>query len=242
MRRTLRAAVTVSAATVVAVLGFAGVAQAHVTVNPSDAAQGGYARVAFRVPTESDTASTTKLEVALPADKPIASVAAMPVPGWTATTETSKLATPIKTDDGDTVTEAVTKITWTANSADTAIKPGQFQEFPVSLGPLPKTDKLVFKVLQTYSDGKIVRWIDETVEGQPEPEHPAPVLKLSAASGDTMSGAAASAGPTVAAKTDTKSSDSTGTAALIVAIVGGLLGLAGLVLGGLAFTRTRRTA
>jgi hypothetical protein len=39
-------------------------------------------------------------------------------------TETSKLATPIKTDDGDTVTEAVTKITWTANSTDTAIKPG----------------------------------------------------------------------------------------------------------------------
>jgi periplasmic copper chaperone A len=242
MRRTLRAAVTVGAATVVAVLGFAGVAQAHVTVNPSDASQGGYTRIAFRVPTESDTASTTKLEVALPADKPIASVAIMPVPGWTATMETTKLATPIKTDDGDTVTEAVTKITWTANSADTAIKPGQFQEFPVSLSPLPKTDKLVFKALQTYSDGKIVRWIDETVEGQPEPEHPAPVLKLSAASGDTMTGGTASAGPTVAAKTDTKSSDSTGTAALIVAIIGGVLGLAGLVLGGLAFTRGRRTA
>src|SRR5213076_3307680 len=112
-------------------------------------------------PTESDTASTTKLDVALPADQPIASVAIMPVPGWTATTQTSKLATPIKTDDGDTVTEAVTKITWTANSPDTAIKPGQFQEFPISLGPLPKTDKLVFKTLRTYSDGNIVRWIDD---------------------------------------------------------------------------------
>jgi uncharacterized protein YcnI len=242
MRRTLRAALAIGAVTVVGVLGFAGVAQAHVTVNPSDATQGGYARIAFRVPTESDTASTTKLEVALPADQPIASVATMPVPGWTATAETSKLATPIKTDDGDTVTEAVTKITWTANSADTAIKPGQFQEFPVSLGPLPKTDKLVFKALQTYSDGNIVRWIDETVEGQPEPDHPAPVLKLAAASSDTASGAKASTGPTVAATTGAKSSDSTGTAALTVGIIGAVLGAAGLVLGGLAFARTRRTA
>jgi uncharacterized protein YcnI len=237
MRRTLRVALTVGAATAVGVLGFAGVAQAHVTVDPSDAVQGGFARIAFRVPTESDTASTTKLEVVLPADKPIASVSTMPLPGWTATTETTKLATPIKTDDG-TVTDAVTKITWTASSADTAIKPGQFQEFPVSLGPLPKTDKLVFKVLQTYSDGNIVRWIDDTVEGQPEPEHPAPVLKLAGATNDTGAGA----GPTLVAKADTKTSDNTSNAALTIAIIGGILGLAGLILGGLAFTRTRRTA
>jgi hypothetical protein len=180
--------------------------------------------------------------VALPADQPIASVAVMPVPGWIATAETSKLATPIKTDDGDTVTEAVTKITWTANSADTAIKPGQFQEFPVSLGPLPKTGKLVFKALQTYSDGTVVRGIDDTVEGQPEPAHPAPVLKLAAASGDAMTAAGASPGPTVTAKADTKSSNSTGTAALTVGIIGAVLGLAGLILGGLAFARARRTA
>jgi uncharacterized protein YcnI len=243
MRRTLRAVLAISAATVVGVLGFAGVAQAHVTVNPNSATQGGYTRVAFRVPTESDTASTTKVEVALPADKPIASVSTMPVPGWTVTAEKrekSKLATPIKTDDGDSITEAVTKITWTANSADTAIKPGQFQEFPVSLGPLPKTDKLVFKALQTYSDGNVVRWIDDTVEGQPEPEHPAPVLKLAAASSDTATGAGA--GPSVAVKADTKTSDSSGAAALVVAIIGAILALAALILGGLAFTRGRRAA
>ncbi len=240
MRRILRAALAIGAVMALGVLGFAGAAQAHVTVNPRDAAQGGYARIAFRVPTESDTASTTKLEVALPADQPIASVSTMPVPGWTATTATSKLASPVKTDDGDTVTETVTKITWTANSADTAIKPGQFQEFPVSLGPLPKTDKLVFKALQSYSDGDVVRWIDDTVQGQPEPQHPAPVLKLAAASSDTATGA--SAGPTVAVKADTKNSDNTSTAALTVAIIGAVLGLVGLILGALAFTRTRRTA
>jgi hypothetical protein len=39
----------------------------------------------------------------------------------------------------------------------------------------------VLKTLQTYSDGTIVRWIDDTAAGQPEPEHPAPVLTLTAA-------------------------------------------------------------
>src|SRR5436305_15298050 len=74
MRRIFRATLTVGAVTTVAVLGLAGAAQAHVTVNPNSATQGGYARIAFRVPTESDTASTTKLEVQLPANQPIASV------------------------------------------------------------------------------------------------------------------------------------------------------------------------
>jgi uncharacterized protein YcnI len=242
MGRTLRGVLVVGAFSAVAVLGVAGVAQAHVTVNPNSAMQGGYTRVAFRVPTESDTASTTKVEVQLPLNQPIASVATMPVPGWTVTAETSKLATPIKTDDGDSVSEAVSKITWTANSADTAIKPGQFQEFPVSLGPLPKTDKLVFKALQTYSDGNVVRWIDETVDGQPEPEHPAPVLKLTAGSDDAGAPPAASGAPTVDVKADSKTGGGGGNAAaLTVGIVGGVLGLAGLILGGLAFVRTRRS-
>jgi hypothetical protein len=165
-------------------------------------------------------------------------VSTMPVPGWTVDVDKTKLATPIKTD-GDDITEAVTKITWTASSADTAIKPGQFQEFPVSLGPLPKTDTLVFKTLQTYSDGTIVRWIDDTVEGQPEPEHPAPVLKLAPAAA-VATGATASAGPTVAAQT-TSTGSSSGVA-VTFGIVGAVLGLAGLVLGLVALTRTRRTA
>ncbi|HEU5108334.1 MAG TPA: DUF1775 domain-containing protein, partial [Micromonosporaceae bacterium] len=70
-------------------------ASAHVTVNPREATQGGYTRVAFRVPTESDTASTTKVEVFLPDAAPIASVSIMPVPGWTAAVERKKPASPV---------------------------------------------------------------------------------------------------------------------------------------------------
>src|ERR1051326_1770135 len=168
-----RTAVLLSTAAV-SLVAAATVASAHVTVNPNTAQQGAYTKVSFRVPNEEKDQATTSLEIDLPADPPIASVSVKPVPGWTATATAGELATPIKTDDGD-VTQAVTKIVWTGGKID----PGQFQEFDVSLGPLPKdADQLVFKALQTYSDGNIVRWIDVPQAGQAETGPPAPLLPL----------------------------------------------------------------
>ena len=226
----------------ISLIAAASAAEAHVTVNPNTEPQGGYTKVSFRVPNEEANASTTSLEVDIPVDHPIASVSVRPVPGWTATTTTSTLPTPIKTDDGE-VTQAVSKIVWTGARID----PGQFQEFDVSLGPLPKdTDSIVFKALQTYSDGTVVRWIDLQQPGQPEPDHPAPVLHLtpaSAANGTTTGANTGSTAPTAptapttgpsvslaadgAAKSSGTSSDSdTGARTL---------GVAGLVVGALGF-------
>ncbi|MCU7728636.1 YcnI family protein [Actinoplanes sp. KI2] len=206
-------------------LALAAPASAHVTVNPNTATPGGYTKVTFRVPNEKDSANTTKLEVNLPAGQPVASVSIKPLPGWTAVADKTKLATPIKSDDGD-ITEAVTKITWTAD-ASSAIKPGQFQEFDVSLGPLPESGQMVFKALQTYSDGDIVRWIDDPTTDGTEPEHPAPVLKLTAATA-----------PAAAAPAATGSADSDGPDAFAVA--GFVAGLLGLILALLAFQRSAR--
>src|SRR3954468_1800414 len=125
----LKRAAVVAAAVAALTLALAGPASAHVTVNPNTATQGGYTKVTFRVPNETDSTDTTKLEVNLPTDTPVASVSLKPVAGWTAVTAKTKLATPIKSGDGE-ITEAITKITWTAQ-AGTAIKPGQFQEFDV---------------------------------------------------------------------------------------------------------------
>ncbi|MEV4561777.1 YcnI family protein [Kitasatospora sp. NPDC049285] len=213
-----------------AVLAAAVPAFAHVTVQPGTATQGGYTAVAFRVPDESDSASTTKLEVDLPADHPVASVSVQPVPGWTAVAEKTKLATPLKTDDGDEITESVSKITWTAD-ATAKIVPGQFQEFKVSLGPLPTdTDKLVFKALQTYDDGNVVRWIEEAKDGQPEPQHPAPVLTLTkaATSSDSHGMGAAPVAATPATSTSDSSARTLGVVGIVVGLVGTALGLLGL--------------
>ena len=218
-------AVGVTAATIVLVV--AGPVSAHVTVNPSTASQGAYTKVSFRVPTESDTVSTTKIEVDLPADTPIASVAIKPVPGWTVVAEKTKLPTPLKDDDGAQITEAVSKITWTA-STGSEIKPGQFQEFDVSLGPLPdKATAVVFKALQTYSDGSIVRWIDLPNADGSEPGHPAPTLKLAAAAAGnpTASAAPVRADGTEASTGGSKSGVGWGVAALVVAVVALVLGL-----------------
>jgi len=161
-------------------------ASAHVTVNPNSATQGGYATLTFKVPTERDDANTTKLEVDFPEDQPVAGVSYQPKAGWTVAVEKAPLTTPIKTDDGE-LTERVSKITWTADD-DAVIKPGEFDTFPISVGPLPTADQMVFKALQTYSSGEIVRWIDEVAAGSTaEPEHPAPVLKLTPEGASTTS-------------------------------------------------------
>lgn len=229
-RRTAAAAAALALGVVVTgVFGFAAPASAHVTVNPKDATQGGYGRFAFRVPNESDTTSTTKVEVVLPQTAPVGSVSTMPVPGWTVTVEKRKVDPPVEMH-GSQLSEAVSKLTWTA-TGDAAIKPGQFQEFPVSMGPLPQVDRMVFKTLQTYSDGSIVRWIEEPTAGGEKPEMPAPVLTLAAAPPP-------SAAPAEQAEQEDDSEDDG--IAIGLGIAGLVAGLAGLALGGLAFARSRR--
>jgi uncharacterized protein YcnI len=226
----------VVAATAAAVIvGSAGLASAHVSVSSTDAAPGGYGKVTFRVPNESDTASTVKIRVQLPSDTPLASVSTMPVPGWAATLTKAPLNPPVKDDDGNTVSEAVSVVEFDATDG-VGIGPGQFQEFSLSGGPFPKTAALTFPVVQSYSDGSESAWIEPTVEGQPEPEHPAPVLSLS------RTGAAAS--PTTTAATATTHDHSSQLAgspagvALFLAILALLVGIAGVVLGVRAARRT----
>jgi len=155
----------------------AGPAAAHVTVQPGQATKGSDAKIAFRVPNESETAGTVKLEVSFPTDTPIASVRTTPMPGWTAERRLEKLATPIESE-GSEITEAVRTVTWTAQPG-VRIGPGEFTDFELSLDPLPDADRLVLPAVQTYDDGKVVRWdTPPPAKGGDEPEHPAPVLEL----------------------------------------------------------------
>lgn len=56
------------------------------------------------------------------------------------------------------LTEAVRTITWTADSKADAIVPGEFDEFDISVGPLPENvDQMTFKAVQTYDSGEVVR-------------------------------------------------------------------------------------
>jgi uncharacterized protein YcnI len=190
-----------------AVVALVSPAGAHITANPSSAAQGGFAKIAFRVPNERDDASTTKIEIDIPASAKLQFVSVRPVAGWTyATTKAGK---------------QVTAVTWTAEGA--GIKAGEFQEFEVSLGELPKADEIVFTAIQTYSSGEVVTWNEPMLEGGTEPEHPAPVLTLVKA---------ADAG----AATTGDDGDESNTLAMAALLVGAL----GVVLGGAALAISRR--
>jgi uncharacterized protein YcnI len=162
----------------------AGVASAHVTVNPKAVTGGSYSQLTFRAPNEEAKAAFTKLTVHLPADHPLGSVSTRPLPGWQVRLTTAKLPKPIKTDDG-TVTEYTDSVTWTAT--DGGVAPEQYQNFDISVGPLPAGGTMVFTADQTYSDGTVVHWDQHAVGGTQEPEHPAPVLTLTAVQTATQS-------------------------------------------------------
>ncbi|MCH5672209.1 YcnI family copper-binding membrane protein [Streptomyces gilvus] len=233
VRITLRRVGAVTALTAAGLLAAAGAASAHVTVHPESYAKGATdGLLTFRVPNEEDTASTTKVQVFLPTDHPVLGVLVSPQDGWTPKVTTTKLKTPVKTDDG-TITDAVSEITWTGGK----VAPGQYEDFNVAFGQLPDdTDQLTFKALQTYSDGKTVRWIEAPSSGDEEPENPAPVLKLTAKGADEGAGSATPLPATSKTSTGTKStassSDSTarglGIAGLVVGVLG--LGAAGFAL------------
>jgi uncharacterized protein YcnI len=226
-----RRIVAVSGLTIGAALALAGPALAHVTANPNTAVQGSYTKISFRVPNEEASANTTQLEVDMPLDHPVASVSVRPVPGWTIAVTKGKLPKPVTSDDG-TTTIGVTKIVWSGGS----ITPGQFQEFDVSMGPLPTdTDTLQFKALQTYSDGTVVHWDQPTSPGGKEPDHPAPTVHLTKASttASTTASTAKTAAVTTSASGSTAGDDGTarwlggvGLAAGVIGIGVGAYGLA----------------
>ena len=188
----------------------AGVASAHVSVSAPGIGESGYGVLTFKVPTESETAGTTKLTVTLPNLK---SARTKPMAGWTSAVTK------------DPTTAEATSVTWTADPG-VMVPPGQFDEFELSAGPLPKDTTLSFPAEQTYSDGKVVQWNQPAAADGSEPDHPAPSLKLGASSGerdDHGASASAASEPGSDSESDSQSDDTAR-----------WLGGAGLVLGALA--------
>lgn len=219
-RGLVRAAVAIPAAAATVLL-LAVPALAHITVTPGSAQAGSSAVLTFHVPNEEASADTTKVDLKIPTDHPIADLLIEPVPGWTTSVRTVTLAKPIVTDDGK-FTQAVSEVIWSGGK----IAPGQFQDFALTADPLPAgVSKLTFKVLQTYSNGDVVRWIDLRQPGQPEPDHPAPVLTL------THPGAVAHVADIPAGSEQGTGSDGMARIIAIVGLAVGLLALAAAVLG-----------
>jgi len=217
------------ASALVAVVGMAGPAAAHVTVHPTTLPAGGQdVEITFRVPNERDDANTVRLQVYFPTSPPFLTVDVLPVTGWTSSVQVVNLPRPVQSPDGP-VTQVVRDITWTA--AGGGLSSGQYEDFPVSVGSLPtQPGQLVFKALQTYSSGEVVRWIEVPTPQVPDPDTPAPILTLTPAT------AAAAAGPSGGGGSGGGSgvAEALAVAALVISV----LGLTGVVV---LFTRGRRS-
>ncbi|MEC3955535.1 YcnI family protein [Nocardia sp. CDC153] len=194
-------------------LAGAGTAAAHVGISAPDAEPGEFAVVTVRVPTESATAGTVKLEITLPQDHPLAVVRNEAVAGWDVTQKRGTLATPVDNGHGGKVSDYVSSVTFTAREG-VSIRPGEFGEFKLQVGPLPHTSELAFPAIQTYSDGSVVSWIERSSDGT-TPDKPAPVLKLAAAQDGTHGQPAAAPTESVTHK---DSSRRLAEAALVVAL------------------------
>jgi periplasmic copper chaperone A len=148
----------------------AAVAEAHVTVIPSAARPGETPTLTFRVLNERSDSTTEEFDLFIPAG-----VTAKPADrrGWT-------------------MVQTGSQVQWKADSPADAISGDKAKDFAVTVGPLPKADRLIFKALQHYSSGEVVRWIQEPT---PDAERPAPVLQLtSSGRPQSSSGSSSAAG------------------------------------------------
>jgi uncharacterized protein YcnI len=184
-------------------------AWAHVQVEADPGSPGASdATLKIMAAGESGTAGTSKLEVvadpAIPADQ----VTLVTGPsGWTLAPGAN---------GGFTLTGP-------------ALAKGDDANLSVKVKQLPNAPQVTFKVVQTYSDGEVVRWIELAGADGKEPSNPAPIVKLTP-------GAASSISPKPAGDEDAKPAAAaagagnlarTGAAERALAVAAGLLFLVG---------------
>ncbi|HMG29297.1 MAG TPA: DUF1775 domain-containing protein [Jiangellaceae bacterium] len=171
----------------------------------------------------------------LPADPPFASVSVQPHVGWTA--ELARETPPEPVEVGEfTLDEIVTAVTWTADNG-VRIGLGEFDEFAISVGPLPAAGDYALPAEQTYDDGEVVMWADG-----PDDELPAPVLTVVDAAGQGADDAEAGDGGSDGANGTDGSLDGNGTddpLARGLAVGGLAVGAVGLGIGAVSLRRSR---
>jgi len=163
-----------------AALVLATAAYAHVEVEVQPAVAGAAnATITFDAEAESSSAGINKVQVFLPAGLAPSAVTLKQGPaGWTLTPGT----------DNYTV-------------SGPGLRQGVNAVHSITVAQLPNADRLVFKVLVTYTNGSIDRWIEEPTTANPNPDNPAPVVRLTPAPAAPTTPPVTTAAPTTAPAT-----------------------------------------
>jgi len=227
--RTITSTLALGATAALMTVGL-GAASAHVEATPTETAAGSYSLLTFAVGHGCDGSPTTSVRISLPAELNDATPTVNP--NWTITKTVEKLATPATLPNGSKVSERTSAITYTAK---TPLDPHQRDTFTLSV-KLPDTPgtTLHFPTLQECEKGQ-TDWKDIPAAGQDHDsvKAPAPSVDVTAAVAMDHHGAAAEA-------TDHAAAPAVSTGAQWPAWLGLGAGVAGLLLGGLAFWRTSR--
>lgn len=220
----------------------AGAASAHVTVTPSTTAAGSYTVLTFSVGHGCEGSPTTKIAIQMP--EAIPSVTPTINQGWTVRKVSEKLADPIEDAHGNTITERISQVVYTAR---TPLADGFRDTFELSVQvPDAEGDTVTFPVIQTCQKGE-TSWIETPAAGQDEEEleSPAPAFTITAASGDGHHDGAGDEEPDGHEAADAASgsdADSDGDDGNGLAVGGLVAGVGGLALGGLALARSGKKA
>ena len=180
---TVKRSATVVASLALTTFADGGSASAHVTVTADHTWRAGVAIVTFMVPNESETGSpTTQFRVALPN-----------------VTSTHRVDAGLDSTTRPRHTQRYLPVGYLTATPDAGIPADEFALFRIQVN-LPDSDTASFPATQIYADGKTVHWDQPPLPDGSEPEHPAPTLKLTAAtaekpppapdsgSGDAMAG------------------------------------------------------
>jgi periplasmic copper chaperone A len=173
-RMTMRRA-SAYAGVLVAALALAPSAFAHAELFPNEIPSGDGYLLNLAVPNEKDDASTTQIQITMPADFDLEHVA--PVPGWTVTVAGQH------EENGET--EGGSSITWKGKLEGTQLAVLPFVGVP------KKAKEYAFTVRQTYSDGSVVLW-----SGDESSDTPAAHIQATAEEGS--SGGGSDSGKTIA--------------------------------------------
>jgi uncharacterized protein YcnI len=161
---------TVVLGALVATLAIAFPVLGHVSIPEGEVPSGASAVIHLRVPHGCDGASTDTVEVQVPDGV----VSAQPeyVPGWTV--ETEMVESEPYERFGETLTERVGVIRWSGGD----LPDSAYYDFGLRATFLvePGTT-LAFPTVQRCGDAETA-WIEPIVEGEPEPEQPAPTVSV----------------------------------------------------------------
>ncbi|MCD9024197.1 YcnI family copper-binding membrane protein [Cohnella silvisoli] len=184
-------------------IGFAGLASAHVTVQPKEVPAGSYQVFTVRVPSEKE-AATTSVKLAIPDGVAVSRIE--PKPDWTYEIEKG-------------AEDKFVSVTWKATGK--GLGATEFGEFRVQGKVADDAKELVWKAYQTYSDGEVVEWT-----GAADADKPASVTAVTAAAGEGDGHGAAPSG----ASGEAEDKDGRDTLTLSLAVAGLIAGVLALLI------------